>query len=119
MGACGTCRGFGRTMGIDYDLVIPDESKTLAQGAVRPWQSESYRECQADLRRFARSRGVPTDAPWRDLDPEHRRWVLEGEGDWEDGVWYGARRFFEASLLGLDKKKGRRLLLCSAQQSFN
>jgi excinuclease ABC subunit A len=95
IGACETCRGFGRTMGIDYDLVVPDKSKTLADGAVKPWQTESYRECQADLRRFARKRGVPTDVPWRDLEAEHRRWVLEGEGDWEDNLWYGVKRFFQ------------------------
>jgi len=95
MGACDTCRGFGRTMGIDYGLVIPDESKSLAEGAVRPWQSGASAECQDDLMAFARRRGVPTDVPWRELDEAHRRWVIEGEGDWEDGVWYGVQRFFD------------------------
>ncbi|MDE2088454.1 MAG: excinuclease ABC subunit UvrA, partial [Gammaproteobacteria bacterium] len=94
IGACPTCRGFGRTIGIDYGLVVPDESKTLAEGAVRPWQTESYRECQGDLMRFARKRGVPVDVPWRKLGEKHRRWVLEGEGRWEDGLWYGVERFF-------------------------
>ena len=46
-------RGFGRTLGIDYDLVIPDDTRTLADGAVKPWQTESYLECQGDLMRFA------------------------------------------------------------------
>ncbi|MCP5154473.1 MAG: excinuclease ABC subunit UvrA [Ectothiorhodospiraceae bacterium] len=95
VGACTTCRGFGRTMGIDDGLVVPDESKTLAGGAVKPWQTESNRECQRDLLRFARKRGVPVDVPWRELSAEHRRWVMEGEGSWDDGVWYGVRRFFE------------------------
>jgi excinuclease ABC subunit A len=94
VGACETCRGFGRTIGIDYGLVIPDESKSLRDGAVRPWQTESYSECQDDLVKFAKKRGVPLDRPWRDLSVEQRSWVLEGEGRWEDGVWYGARRFF-------------------------
>jgi excinuclease ABC subunit A len=94
IGACETCRGFGRTLGIDYGLVVPDESKTLADGAIRPWQSQSYDECQRDLMRYARKRGVPTDVPWRQLSPEQREWVLEGEGGWDDKVWYGARRFF-------------------------
>ena len=58
IGACETCRGFGRVIGIDYGLVIPDGTKTLAGGAVRPWQTQSYRECQDDLVRFARKRGV-------------------------------------------------------------
>jgi excinuclease ABC subunit A len=94
IGACPTCRGFGRTIGVDYGLVVPDEGKTLAEGAVRPWQTESYRECQDDLLRFARKRGVPINVPWRNLPNAQRRWVLEGEGDWEDGLWYGASRFF-------------------------
>jgi excinuclease ABC subunit A len=94
VGACETCRGFGRTIGIDFGLVVPDESKTLKNGAVRPWQSESYRECQDDLLKFARKRGIPIDVPWRALTNEQRSWVLEGEGSWEDKVWYGVRRFF-------------------------
>jgi excinuclease ABC subunit A len=95
VGACETCRGFGRTIGIDYDLVIPDTGRTLANGAVKPWQTESYRECQDDMMRFAKRRGIPTGVPWKDLSEEHRRWVIEGEGRWEDGLWYGATRFFD------------------------
>ncbi|MEJ2698480.1 MAG: hypothetical protein P8Z70_02295, partial [Desulfuromonadales bacterium] len=40
IGACETCRGFGRTIGVDYDLVVPDPGKTLEDGAVKPWQTE-------------------------------------------------------------------------------
>ncbi|MHB8667818.1 MAG: excinuclease ABC subunit UvrA [Burkholderiales bacterium] len=95
IGACDTCRGFGRTIGVDYALVVPDESRTLAQGAVRPWQTQSYIECQGDLMRFARKRGVPTDVPWRALPEKYKRWVLDGEGEWDDKVWYGVARFFK------------------------
>jgi excinuclease ABC subunit A len=94
VGACETCRGFGRTIGIDYGLVIPDESKSLRGGAIKPWQTQSYKECQDDLVKFAKKRGVPLDTPWRELSAERRKWVIEGEGDWNKGVWYGARRFF-------------------------
>ncbi len=94
VGACETCRGFGRVIGIDYGLVVPDDSKTLRGGAIRPWQTQSYAECQQDLERLARKRGVPLDTPWRDLGSAHRNWVIEGEGDWSKGVWYGAKRFF-------------------------
>ena len=95
LGACQTCRGFGRTMGIDYGLVVPDESKTLREGAIRPWQSQSYRQCQRDLQRYARRREVPLDRPWRELDAATREWVLEGEADFDEGRWYGVRRFFD------------------------
>jgi excinuclease ABC subunit A len=94
VGACETCRGFGRTIGIDYGLVIPDESKSLRGGAIKPWQTQSYKECQDDLIKFAKKRGVPLDTPWRELSAERRTWVIEGEGDWNKGVWYGAKRFF-------------------------
>jgi len=94
LGACPTCRGFGRTIGIDYQQVIPDPGKTLRQGAIKPWQGTSYRDCQRDLVRLARRRGVPLDVPWRALDEAHRRWVIDGEGPWRKDVWYGVRRFF-------------------------
>ena len=94
IGACETCRGFGRTIGIDYDLVIPDDTKTLAGGAIKPWQTESYEECQDDLKRFARKRDIPLKVPWRELTEAQRKWVIDGEGEWEDGVWYGVKRYF-------------------------
>ncbi len=94
IGACDRCRGFGRSIGIDYGLVVPDPNRSLAEGAVRPWQSPSYRECQDDMLRFARKRRVPVDVPWRALSDAHQRWVLEGEGEWDDGLWYGVDRFF-------------------------
>jgi excinuclease ABC subunit A len=94
IGACESCRGFGRTIGIDYGLVIPDESKSLRAGAIKPWQTKSNAECQEDLEKFAKKRGIPLDTAWRELAAEHRKWVIEGEGDWRKGVWYGAKRFF-------------------------
>ena len=101
VGACETCRGFGRVIGVDFGLAIPDESKTLADGAVKPWQTASYRECQDDLAKMAKKYGVAMDIPFRDLPPEHRRWVLEGDDTWKSWSsswprkWYGVRRFFE------------------------
>jgi excinuclease ABC subunit A len=101
LGACPTCKGFGRIISIDYDRAIPDRSLTLAQGAVRPWRSGFSAECQADLAKFCRARRVPMDVPFRDLAPEHQRWVLEGDPDY--GVdkehewpraWYGVKGYF-------------------------
>ncbi len=95
IGACETCRGFGRIIGVDYSLVVPDDSKPLAEGAIKPWQTQSYQECQDDLLRFARLRKIPANVPWRDLSAAQRDWVLSGEGSWEDGLWYGVKRFFD------------------------
>ncbi len=61
---------------------------------MKPWQTKSYAECQQDLEKFAKKRGIPLDVSWRELKPEQRHWVIEGEGDWSKGVWYGAKRFF-------------------------
>ncbi|AGY92312.1 hypothetical protein SPICUR_06740 [Spiribacter curvatus] len=94
VGACETCRGFGRIMGIDDGLVIPDPGKTLAGGAIRPWQSGKSAECQKDLIRHAQRRGVATDIPWRDLPAADRDWVIEGEGRGRQR-WYGVRGFFD------------------------
>ena len=99
IGACDTCRGFGRVMGIDYRLVIPDENKSLAQGAIKPWQTDSYDECQRDLVKHCRRFGIPTDVPWKKLDQGVRDWVIQGDKDWtwksNSGGWYGVRRFFD------------------------
>ena len=94
VGACEMCRGFGRTIGIDMGLVIPDASLSLRAGAVRPWQSKSYRECQEDLLRFARQARIPVDKPWDALTARQQSWVVDGVGRWEDGKWYGVRGFF-------------------------
>jgi excinuclease ABC subunit A len=94
VGACETCRGFGRSIGVDYGLVIPDTALTLRQGAIKPWQTESYKECQTDLLKFARKRAIPMDTAWRDLSDAERAWVIDGEGEWTKNVWYGVRRFF-------------------------
>ena len=95
LGACDTCRGFGRVIGIDYGLVVPDGSLSILEGAVRPFQSNSYDECRRDLLSYSRRRGLPVDVPWNELDEEERRWVLDGEGDFDEGVWYGVKRFFD------------------------
>ncbi|HKX37575.1 MAG TPA: excinuclease ABC subunit UvrA [Burkholderiales bacterium] len=101
IGACETCRGFGRVIGVDFGLVVPDESRTLKEGAVRPWQTASFKECQDDLEKYAKKRGIPLQTPWKELSEQQKRWVLEGEDDWESwkkswpGTWYGVRRFFK------------------------
>src|SRR6266705_1055275 len=101
LGACETCRGFGRVIGIDYGLIVPDETKTLREGAIRPWQSPSFHDCQDDIEKYAKKRGIPLDTPFRDLSAKEREWVLEGEPEWVSwrkswpGVWYGVQRFFK------------------------
>jgi excinuclease ABC subunit A len=101
IGACDTCRGFGRVIGVDYGLVIPDETKTLGGGAVKPFQTKSFAECQDDLEKYAKKRRIPLDVPYRNLAPEQKHWVLHGDTDWINWKktgkthWYGVKVFFD------------------------
>jgi excinuclease ABC subunit A len=97
-GACPRCQGFGNTIDFDLDRVIPDKGKTLAEGAIDPWSKPRYRQLLADMRRFARAKGVPLDVPFRDLSAAQRDLILEG--DREDG-FPGVKGFFE----WLERKK--------------
>ncbi len=80
-GACPACHGFGNLIEVDLDLVVPDKHKSLGSGAIEPWNKPHYKNQQAQLRRFARRRGIPLDVPWSFLDESHRRLVLEGDED--------------------------------------
>jgi excinuclease ABC subunit A len=96
LGACESCQGFGRVIGIDLEKVIPDGNKTLREGAVALFQTKSNLECQEDLERLAKKHKVRLDVAWRELDERERRWVLDGDpgyqaGGWRNGQWYGVR----------------------------
>ncbi|MFB9899914.1 excinuclease ABC subunit UvrA, partial [Cerasicoccus arenae] len=101
VGACPRCRGFGRVIEIDYRLVTPDETLTLAEGAIKPFQGEVYSESLKDLKKAAKKYGVPMNVPWCDLSDEHRTFVLQGEPGYGENehewpkAWYGVRRFFD------------------------
>jgi len=98
VGACPTCKGFGRTMAIDPDLVVPDPRKSIHQGCVKPFQTTFYSDCQDDLERFFRREGLDADVPWAKLPSRVRERVWEGEPggrqQWRK-KWYGIRGFFE------------------------
>ncbi|MFC5455359.1 excinuclease ABC subunit UvrA [Prosthecobacter fluviatilis] len=100
IGACPTCRGFGRTLGLDMRKAIPDESLSINQGLVRPFQGSTYGESQLDLERAARKRGVDIHKPFEDYSAEDRKWLIEGTRDdpeeaYNRGEWYGVRGFFK------------------------
>lgn len=96
-GACDTCRGFGRVIGVDWGLVMPDERKTLRNGVIKPLQTPAWAECQDDLIRYAGEAGIPRDTAWNQLTKAQRDWVIEGSPHWNGNwnkQWYGIRRFF-------------------------
>ncbi|WP_175978967.1 excinuclease ABC subunit UvrA [Burkholderia sp. BCC1047] len=96
-GACETCRGFGRVIGVDLGLVIPDARKTLRGGAIKPMQTPAWKECQDDLMRYAAKAGIRRDVAWSELTDAERDWVVNGSPDWNgkwQSQWYGVKRFF-------------------------
>jgi excinuclease ABC subunit A len=96
-GACPTCHGFGNIIELDLDLVVPDPSKSIQQGAIEPWTKTHYRAQLAELKRAAKPAGVSMDIPWRDLNDDERRFIVEGDGKGYDGI----RGFFR----WLERKK--------------
>ncbi|WP_096698559.1 excinuclease ABC subunit UvrA [Polaromonas sp. AER18D-145] len=97
MGACDTCRGFGRVIGVDYGLVIPNDKLTLRSGAIKPMQTPAWKEAQDDLMRHAETAGIPRDTPWYKLTPEQQGWVINGSPNWNgkwNQHWFGIKRFF-------------------------
>jgi len=91
LGACPTCQGFGRVAALDVERVVPDPGKSLADGAIAPFTTPMGRSLQKDLLAACKRLAIPKTTPWRELDPEQRRLVIEGDG----GDWYGVRGFFE------------------------
>jgi len=95
-GACPRCQGFGNTIDFDLDLVIPDKTKSLGEGAIDPWNKPKYRPVFTEMKRFAKQAGIPLDVPWPDLEPDQQALILNGEGE-----FLGVRGFFQY----LERKK--------------
>ncbi len=95
-GACPRCQGFGNTIDFDPNLIIPDKSKTLAEGAIAPWTTTKYRPHHGEMLRAAKSANIPTNVPWFDLTPDQQRFIEDGNGSFP-----GIRGFFAA----LERKK--------------
>ena len=100
VGACPECKGFGRIISIDYRLAMPDLTKSIAGGVVKPWQTGHGVECQREMMAAAKQDGIPTDLPFNKLPKKARDWVTHGEPDygkpgrtWPD-AWYGVAGYF-------------------------
>ncbi len=94
LGACARCRGFGRTLGIDLGKVIPDPSRSLAKGAIRPWRGGSTKWERSELYKLCRRHGVPLDVPWQKLTAAQQRLVIAGDGSWDSGKFPGILGWF-------------------------
>ena len=98
IGACPECEGFGRTVELDLDKVLPNPRLSLRQGLVAPWRTPAYREMQDWMMKCARRAKIRTAAPLTEMSVEERAWLLDGEpghetGKWDDR-WPGVRGFF-------------------------
>jgi excinuclease ABC subunit A len=89
-GACPTCQGFGNTIGLDLDLVIPNPQLSLAEGAIEPWTKPQYEWARTELKRFCRQERIPFDVPFQELTRQQQRAVVEGKNGWG-----GVRGFFD------------------------
>jgi excinuclease ABC subunit A len=98
LGACETCQGFGRVAGLDRERVVPDPSRSLAEGAIAPFTTPSGRRAQEKLLAACAAADVPVDVPYASLSPETRDWLFAGEGRWR-----GVQGFFDR----LERKRYR------------
>jgi excinuclease ABC subunit A len=96
-GACPTCHGFGNIIELDMDLVVPDKSKSIQQGAIEPWTKAHYRSHLAGLKRAAKIAGLPLDVAWENLNEQEKQLIVDGDGKDYDGI----RGFFR----WLERKK--------------
>lgn len=89
-GACPTCEGFGKVMGIDEDLVIPDKTRSVYEDAVQCFRGEKMGECKQDLIKAASKYDFPIHTPYCDLTQEQKDFLWHGKGP-----WYGIDGFFD------------------------
>ena len=90
VGACQTCRGFGKTIQADLNLIIPNPSLSLEQGAIKPFGGSKEGRLEfKDLKAFCRSRKIPMDVPFKDLAESQQKAIIEGSKD-----FYGIKGFF-------------------------
>ena len=90
LGACPECKGFGNVLKYDEARVVPDRTRSLADGAVEPWTYPSGRWYQRELMKAAKRQGFDTSKPWETLTEDERRFIYDGEGKFP-----GINGFFE------------------------
>jgi excinuclease ABC subunit A len=79
MGACPECKGFGYTLELDLGKIVPDENKTLEDGAIEPWARRWRGYFQKKLEASPRARSIPKRVPWKNLPPEDHDLLLHGD----------------------------------------
>jgi excinuclease ABC subunit A len=98
IGACPECEGFGRTVELDLEKVIPNPNLSLRQGLVAAWRTPAYREMHEWMLKSARRMRIRTAVSFAEMSESERAWLLDGEprkeGEEWDERWPGVRGFF-------------------------
>jgi excinuclease ABC subunit A len=81
LGACPTCQGFGRVIGVDRERVVPDPRRALSERPIAPWNTPAYEELYDELLAACRKRKIPLGVPWGDLSAAQREWIWSGPGN--------------------------------------
>src|SRR6266478_1746250 len=89
-GACPTCQGFGNTIGLDLDLVIPNPGLSLKEGAIEPWTKPQHEWALDELKQFCKTEKISLTIPFAQLSRAEQRSIVEGKRDWG-----GVRGFFD------------------------
>lgn len=80
-GACPECEGLGLKLEVDIDLVVPDQTKTLKEGAIVPWNPISSQYYPQMLEQFCKSVGIDMDTPFNKLSKKQQQQILYGNGE--------------------------------------
>ncbi len=79
LGACETCKGFGNTLEVDTDLIVPNSNLSIAQGAIDPFMKPSLKQWQKKLLAFCKLARIDADLPFRELSADHKKQVFDGD----------------------------------------
>jgi len=111
-GACPRCTGLGSQMEIDPELVVPDPSLSIGEGAIAPWSASASNYYEQLTQSISERYGVDLDTPWEELDPEARDFFLYGTNGERVHIQYknrfGRRRSYTTSFEGIVPNLERR-----------
>ena len=97
VGACPNCKGFGKVIEINPNLVIPNPSLSINQGAIKPFEGKVYSNCLQDLLRICGHYKINPDQPWKKISAKKRSLLWEGDPQYKEDndLWYGINGFFK------------------------
>ena len=91
------CKGFGRIIEIDPTLVIPDQTLSIVEGAVKAFSGKVYGHCQDELIQACKDKKIPTNTAWKSLTKKQKNYIWQGDPTYSEGSqkWHGIDAFFK------------------------